>query len=195
MASTRALDSPLSRVLCSSVRCRRSFFATVTIAGIFDRLAHRSHAVSSGLPSSPLTLMSSRNCSLSRYARYSGRLVAWIEARVARCCSLSRSGFFHNAHRAPLNALDSGVVCPLPPRSWFQTCRRTSSRAPVTQPTAWNASRRCRGRRRPRGSGGPCGRRSRRSRSGSRHRAVTKQVISHENPYTPLSHVPRLIDP
>ena len=38
-----------------------------------------------------------RNCSLSRYARYSGLLVAWISDSFACCRSVRSSGRFHSA--------------------------------------------------------------------------------------------------
>ena len=69
-----------------------------------------------------------------------------IQSSWWRCRTVSRSGFFHSAHRASLSAL----VCPraerlrlwprAAPRAAFQAMRRCSSSASVTHVTTWYGS-------------------------------------------------------
>lgn len=60
---------------------RRSFRARSSISGIRDLLAQEITPIRSRCPSTPLVRNTCRSCSFIRYARYSGPLVIFSEAR------------------------------------------------------------------------------------------------------------------
>ena len=64
--STRALDSPCSRLATIPARCAAMVLASLVNAGMRQRLAHDSHASSSATPWPPLTRNTNLSSSLSR---------------------------------------------------------------------------------------------------------------------------------
>ena len=131
--STRPLDSPLVRAAWMLARCALIMLASLTNAGIRQRLAQASHASSSTVALTPLSLNTNRSSSFSRYARYSLALTRAIQASLPRWRPVRSSGFFHNANRAPLS-WRAREVSPCW-RAVFQTWRRTSSSASLAHLT------------------------------------------------------------
>src|SRR5215211_6114064 len=131
--STSPLDRPSVSAAWMPARCALIVLASLTNAGIRQRLAQASHASSSTVALTPLSLNTNRSSSFSRYARYSLALTRAIQASLPRWRPVRSSGFFHNANRAPLNSRARDV----PPcgRAVFQTWRRTASSASLAHLT------------------------------------------------------------
>lgn len=80
-----------------AARCSVIDLASLTNAGMRQRRAQASHASSSTVARTPLSLNTNRSSSLSSQARYSRWLTWAIQASLVRWRPVRSSGFFHSA--------------------------------------------------------------------------------------------------